>query len=103
MQGPRWWSSWLLAEARGWLGSSWLSHLRRRSLEGAEFWEEPGWVVWWVISVNSTIGLAKKFIWVFCRMVREHFGQPNSNPQAERVIKLAPVHIMLFTPHSARG
>lgn len=66
---------WLLTEARGWLGSSWLTlgH-RRRSLEGAEFWEEPGWVVWWVISGNSSIGLAKKFVWVFCRMVRKPQG-----------------------------
>lgn len=75
VQGPRWWSRCLLAEARGWLGSLWLSlgH-RRRSLEAVEFWEEPGWVVWWVISVNSTIGLAKKFVWVFCRMVRKPEG-----------------------------
>lgn len=75
VQGPRWWSKYLLAEARGWLGSLWLSlgH-RRRSLEAVEFWEEPGWVVWWVISVNSTIGLAKKFVWVFCRMVRKPKG-----------------------------
>lgn len=58
MQGAGWWSSWL-SQRPGLAGEFVAESLERRSLEGVEFWEEPGWVVWWVISVNSTIGLAK--------------------------------------------
>lgn len=71
MQGAGWWEQ-LASQGQG-LAGEFVAECGR-SLEGVEFLGGARHkVVWWVISVNSTVGLAKKFLWVFW-MVRKPEG-----------------------------